>query len=74
LYFFPRKLLLSSQKYRLRIRDPEKKPVPGSTVADPDPGSGAFLTPGFESGITGKTKIQTRIPDPIRDEHPGPYF
>ncbi len=33
----------------LRIRDPVLFLTPGSSVADPDPGSGAFLTPG--SGI-----------------------
>jgi hypothetical protein len=37
-----------------------------SSVADPDPGSGVFLTPG--SGMGKKIKIR------IRDEHPGSYF
>jgi hypothetical protein len=34
-----------------------------NSVADPDPGSGAFLTPGF--GMGKKIRIQ------IRDEKPG---
>jgi hypothetical protein len=38
-----------------------------SRVADPDPGSGAFLTP--ESGM-GNKKNRIRI----RDEQPGSYF
>jgi hypothetical protein len=37
-----------------------------SSVADPDPGSGAFLTPG--SGMGKKSGIR------IRDEQPGSYF
>jgi hypothetical protein len=38
----------------------------GTSVADPDPGSGAFLTPG--SGIRDGSKIR------IRDEQPGSCF
>jgi hypothetical protein len=34
-----------------------------NSVADPDPGSGAFLTPG--SGM-GKVRIRIRDPDPTR--------
>jgi hypothetical protein len=37
-----------------------------SSVADPDPGSGAFLTPG--SGMVKNIRIR------IRDEQPGSYF
>jgi hypothetical protein len=39
-----------------------------TSVADPDPGSGAFLTPG--SGIRDGEKVRIRI----RDEQPGSYF
>ncbi len=50
-----------------------KKPVHVfSSVADPDPGSGAFVTPGFGSGI-----VFFRIPDPgsrIRIPDPKPIF
>ena len=42
LCFFTKKLLLSSQKSRLRIRDPEKKLVP-----DPDQGAKEAPDPGF---------------------------
>ncbi len=43
--------------------------VPEKTSGgDPDPGSGAFLTPG--SGNRDGLKIKIRI----RDEHPGSYF
>jgi hypothetical protein len=45
LYFLPKQLLLSSQKFGLGILDQEKT-YPGSIVANPDPGSGAFWTPG----------------------------
>jgi hypothetical protein len=44
------------------------KSVSDASVADPDPGSGAFLAPGF--GIQDGYKIKIRI----RDEHPGSYF
>jgi hypothetical protein len=37
-------------------------------LADPDPGSGAFLTP--RSGIRDGLKVRIRI----RDEQPGTYF
>jgi hypothetical protein len=40
--------------------------VPSPSVADPDPGSSALLTPG--SGIRDGLKIR------IRDEQPGSYF
>jgi hypothetical protein len=40
----------------------------GTSVADPDPGSGAFLTP--QSGIRDGQKIKIRI----RDEQTGSYF
>ena len=40
-----------------------------TSVADPDPGSSAFLAPG--SGIQ-DAKICIKIQ--IRDEHPGSYF
>jgi hypothetical protein len=48
-------------------------PFQGTTViffsiADPDPGSGAFFTPG--SGIGKKSGSRIRI----RDEQPGSYF
>jgi hypothetical protein len=36
------------------------------SAADPDPGSGAFLTPG--------SKIKIRIRDPDPAEHSVPYF
>jgi|688.fasta_scaffold785136_1 hypothetical protein len=39
-------------------------------VADPNPGSGAFLTPGSEIWDPGWVKIRIRI----RDEYPGSYF
>jgi hypothetical protein len=42
-----------------------KKVIIPSSVADLDPGSGAFLTPG-----SGMGKIRIRI----RDEQPGSYF
>ncbi len=47
-----------------RIQEIGKDYVSNS-VADPDPGSGAFFTPG-----SGMGKIRIRI----RDEQPGPYF
>jgi hypothetical protein len=37
-----------------------RKPVLSISVADPDPGSGAFLTPG--SGVGKKLKIRIRDP------------
>ncbi len=40
----------------------------GSSVADPDPGSGAFLTPG--SGMGRKSAYGSGI----RDKQPGSYF
>ncbi len=46
-----------------------------SSVADPDPGSGAFLTPG--SGMGRKSAFGSGIRDEqpgIRDEQPGSYF
>jgi hypothetical protein len=45
------------------------------SVADPDPGSGSFLTP--RSGIEGPGWVKNQDPDPgswILDEHPGTYF
>jgi hypothetical protein len=42
--------------------------IVGTSVADPDPGSGAFLTPG--SGIRDGQKVSIRI----RDEQSGSYF
>ncbi len=46
---------------------PAEKKV-GTSVADPDPGSGAFLTPG--SGMGRKSASGSGI----RDEQPGSYF
>ncbi len=42
---------------------------PGASVADPDPGSGAFLTPG--SGIRNRffPDPGSRIPDPGSQDH-----
>jgi hypothetical protein len=44
------------------------KVLPTSSVADPDPGSGAFVTPWIRD--PGWVKNQIRI----RDEHPRSYF
>ncbi len=40
------------------------------SVADPDPGTGAFLTPG--SGMGKKSGFGSEVQ--IRDEQPGSYF
>ncbi len=43
-----------------------------TSVADPDPGSGAFFTPGSGIRVPGWVKGSIRIRDPI--EQPGSYF
>ncbi len=48
--------------------DPGSKRIPPTSVADPDPRSGAYLTPG--SGMSKLQNIRIRI----RDEQPGSYF
>jgi hypothetical protein len=47
-----------------------KQSCQAASVADPDPGSVAFLTldPGYGSGMGKKSRYR------IRDEHPGTYF
>ncbi len=47
-----------------------KKIKKGSSVADKDPGSGAFLTPG--SGFRDPGWVKSQNPDPA--EQPGSYF
>jgi hypothetical protein len=42
----------------------------GTSVADPDLGSAAFLTPGSGMGTNSRSGSGIRI----RDEHPGVYF
>ncbi len=59
-------LLLTRTTYERRYFD--TKGTYSDCVADPYPGSGAFLTPG--SGIRDGKKSRARI----RDEHPGSYF
>jgi hypothetical protein len=50
----------------------------GTSVADPDPGSGAFLTPGSGAFLTPGSGMGTKSRSGsgirIRDEHPGEYF
>jgi hypothetical protein len=50
--------------FRLAYAEPAQKLFPLTSVADPDPGSGAFLTPG--SGIRNRfiPDPGSRIPDP----------
>ncbi len=50
--------------------DPDSDPILDASVADPDPGLGAFLTPG--SGIRDGRKSASG--SRIRDEQPGSYF
>jgi hypothetical protein len=58
---------VSSVKTENELRK-DRKPLESCSVADPDPGSGAFLTPGPGSGIWNKP-----IPDPgSRTSDPGP--
>ncbi len=71
-----------SGKNLFRIPDPGVKnaPDPGSgsatmvfsfvlcNVADPDSGSGTFMSPGLGSGMGKKIRIR------VRDEQPGSYF
>jgi hypothetical protein len=47
-----------------------KNKVKKTSVADPDPVSGVFLTPGSGYGIRDEEKSGSAI----RDEHPGSYF
>ncbi len=47
------------------VRTSKVETVKGS-VADPDPGSGVFMTPGYGMG-------KNQDPD-LRDEQPGSYF
>ncbi len=79
-------LCLGSQKVPVRYRNTSKDSdrhsllsfdnvgtatgIVPSSVANPDPGPGAFLDPGIRMG----KKIKIRIGIRIRDEHPGSYF
>ncbi len=42
-----------------------------TSVADPDPGSGAFLNPESGMGKISRTGSGMNIPDHISDKHPG---
>jgi hypothetical protein len=45
-----------------------------SSVADPDPGSGAFLTPESGAFVTPGSRMGKKNRIRIRDEQPGSYF